>query len=296
MLFRSVATQNLSAGGPWASFIRDNKSASVAEKIARVNAWVNGRLTLTDDLVEFGRADYWAPAASSLRLGKEIYAAGETLKNVYFPATAIISLLYTMEDGRSAEIGVVGNDGILGIAVFMGGESVPNRAVVQSEGVAFRMRAQVLVSAFRRLGILQQVLLRYTLSLIAQMSQTAVCNRLHSVEQQLCRWLLLSHDRLPSNELIMTQELIADMLGVRREAVSQHAAHLQDAGLISYHRGHIAILDRAGLEARVCECYGVVLSEVEHLMGLGAPKTIPLVAKSSTLMCGPAQTGPENLI
>ena len=205
-----------------------------------------------------------------LRLGEEIYAAGETLKFVYFPTTAIVSLLYTMEDGRSAEIGVVGNDGILGIAVFMGGESVPNRAVVQSEGIAFRVPAHVLASEFRRAGTLQQILLRYTQSLIAQMSQTAVCNRLHSVEQQLCRWLLLSHDRLPSNELIMTQELIADMLGVRREAVSQQAARLQDAGLISYHRGRITILDRAGLEARVCECYGVVRREGNRLLNPGA--------------------------
>ena len=201
----------------------------------------------------------------SLALGEEIYAAGQALKYVYFPSTAIISLLYTMEDGRSAEIGVVGNDGILGIAVFMGGESVPNRAVVQSEGFAFRMRAEELASEFRRAGILQRILLRYTQSLIAQMSQTAVCNRLHSVEQQLCRWLLLSHDRLPSNELVMTQELIADMLGVRREAVSHQAGRLQTAGLISYHRGRITILDRAGLEARACECYGVVHREAERL-------------------------------
>jgi CRP-like cAMP-binding protein len=201
----------------------------------------------------------------SLPLGEEIYAAGQALKYVYFPSTAIISLLYTMEDGRSAEIGVVGNDGILGIAVFMGGESVPNRAVVQSEGFAFRMRAEVLALEFRRVGILQRVLLRYTQSLIAQMSQTAVCNRLHSVEQQLCRWLLLSHDRLPSNDLVMTQELIADMLGVRREAVSHQAGRLQSAGLISYHRGRITILDRVGLEERACECYGVVRREAERL-------------------------------
>ena len=204
---------------------------------------------------------------TQLGLGEEIYGAGETLKYVYFPTTAIVSLLYTMEDGRSAEIGVVGNDGILGIAVFMGGDSVPNRAVVQSEGVAFRLPAHVLASEFRRAGTLQRILLRYTQSLIAQMSQTAVCNRLHSVEQQLCRWLLLSHDRLPSNELVMTQELIADMLGVRREAVSHQASLLQDAGLISYHRGRITILNRAGLEARVCECYGVVRLEANRLMG-----------------------------
>jgi CRP-like cAMP-binding protein len=209
-------------------------------------------------------------SAIPLRLGEEIYAAGETLKYVYFPTTAIVSLLSTMEDGRSAEIGVVGKDGILGIAVFMGGESVPNRAVVQSEGVAFRMGAHVLASEFRRAGVLQRILLRYTQSLIAQMSQTAVCNRLHSVEQQLCRWLLLSHDRLPSNELGMTQELIADMLGVRREAVSHQARRLQDAGLIRYHRGSITILDRAGLEARVCECYSVVRREADRLMSQGA--------------------------
>jgi CRP-like cAMP-binding protein len=211
-----------------------------------------------------------------LHLGEQLYAAGEALEYVYFPATAIVSLLYTMEDGRSAEIGIVGNDGILGIAVFMGGESVPNRAVVQSGGVAFRMHAHVLAAEFRQAGALQRVLLRYTQSLIAQMSQTAVCNRLHSVEQQLCRWLLLSLDRLPSDELIMTQELIADMLGVRREAVSHEAARLQDAGLIKYHRGHITILDRAGLEARACECYGVVRREAKRLLNLGSAQNIIL--------------------
>jgi CRP-like cAMP-binding protein len=230
----------------------------------------------------------------SLRLGEEIFGAGEARRHLYFPTTAIISLLYTLEDGRSAEIGVVGNDGVLGISIFMGGESLPNRAVVQSAGVAFRMPASTLMSEFYRSGIFQRVLLRYTLSFIAQMSQTAVCYRLHSVEQQLCRWLLLRHDRLlPSNELIMTQELIADVLGVRREAVSQHAARLQDAGIISYHRGHIAILDRAGLEARGCECYGVIRREVERLTHMGLK---PLLRKPRTkphrLMCGPAQTGP----
>ena len=201
-----------------------------------------------------------------LRLGEEICGPGQSLKHVYFPTTAVISLLYTVEDGTSAEIGIVGNDGILGITVFMGVDSVPNRAVVQSAGVAFRMQAVVLASEFRRAGVFQRLLLRYTQSLITQISQTAVCNRLHSVEQQLCRWLLLSHDRLPSNELIMTQNLIADMLGVRREAVSHEASRLHDAGLIDYHRGHITILDRAGLEARVCECYGVVRREAERLM------------------------------
>ena len=177
-----------------------------------------------------------------------------------------MSLLYTMVDGASAEIGIVGNDGILGIALFMGGDSVPNRAVVQSAGAAFRMRAPMLTSEFRRGGDFQRLLLRYIQSLIAQMSQTAVCNRLHSVEQQLCRWLLLSHDRLPTNELIMTQELIGNMLGVSREAVSHEAARLQGAGLIDYHRGHITVRDRSGLEAKVCECYAVVRRETERLM------------------------------
>ena len=205
-----------------------------------------------------------------LPLGEEIYAAGETLKYVYFPTTAIVSLLHTMEDGRSAEIGVVGIRRHPRHCRFHGWRERPNRAVVQSEGVAFRMPAHVLASEFRRAGTFQRVLLRYTQSLIAQMSQTAVCNRLHSVEQQLCRWLLLSHDRLQSNELVMTQELIADMLGVRREAVSHQAARLQDAGLISYQRGRITILDRAGLEARVCECYSVVRREADRLMSHGA--------------------------
>jgi CRP-like cAMP-binding protein len=202
----------------------------------------------------------------ALRLGQEIYGPGQTLDYAYFPTTAVVSLLYTMEDGASAEIGIVGNDGILGIALFMGGDSVPNRAVVQSAGAAFRMRAHVLASEFRRGGDFQRLLLRYIQSLIAQMSQTAVCNRLHSVEQQLCRWLLLSHDRLPTNDLIMTQELIGNMLGVSREAVSHEAARLQAAGLIDYHRGHITIRDRSGLEARVCECYAVVRRETERLM------------------------------
>lgn len=202
----------------------------------------------------------------ALHLGQEIYGPGQALDYAYFPTTAVVSLLYTMEDGTSAEIGIVGNDGILGIALFMGGDSVPNRAVVQSAGGAFRMLAHVLASEFRRAGDFQRLLLRYTQALIAQMSQTAVCNRLHSVEQQLCRWLLLSHDRLPSNELVMTQELIGDMLGVRREAVSHEASRLQRAGLIDYHRGHITIVDRLGLEARVCECYEVVRREAERLL------------------------------
>jgi CRP-like cAMP-binding protein len=203
----------------------------------------------------------------SLLLGQVIYESGERLDHIYFPTTSIVSLLYTMEDGTSAEIGVVGNDGVVGIALFMGGETTPNRAVVQSAGYSLRMKPNVLKEEFRRGGPLQLVLLRYTQALITQMSQTAVCNRLHSVDQQLCRWLLLSHDRLDSNELTMTQELIANMLGVRREGVTVAAGHLQAAGLIQYHRGKITISDRAGLEARACECYQVVRNECERLLG-----------------------------
>ena len=202
----------------------------------------------------------------SLQLGQEIYGPGQTLHYVYFPTTAVLSMLCTMENGGTAEMAIIGNDGILGIAVFMGGESVPNRAVVQIAGAAFRMPAHTLASEFRRGGAFQRLLLRYTQCLIAQISQTAVCNTLHSKEQRLCRWLLLCHDRLQSDDLVMTQELIGEMLGARREAVSHVATRLQTAGLIEYHRGHITILDRPGLEAAVCECYGVVRREIERLM------------------------------
>jgi len=201
-----------------------------------------------------------------LALGKVIYEADETLTHVYFPTTAIVSLLYTMENGSSAEMGVVGCDGVVGIAVFMGGDTTPNRAVVQSAGHAYRMELKDFRDEFRRVGELHRLLLLYTQSLLTQMSQTAVCNRLHSVEQQLCRWLLLSHDRLESDELIMTQELIANMLGVRREGVSVAAHRLQGAGLIRYKRGHLTILDRPGLESEVCECYQVVKTECDRLL------------------------------
>jgi CRP-like cAMP-binding protein len=204
---------------------------------------------------------------SPLLLGQVIYESGERLDHIYFPTTSIVSLLYMMEDGTSAEIGVVGNDGVVGIALFMGGETTPNRAVVQSEGQSLTLDPGVLMQEFRRGGPLQLLLLRYTQALITQMSQTAVCNRLHSVDQQLCRWLLLSHDRLESNELTMTQELIANMLGVRREGVTVAAGHLQSAGLIYYQRGKITIIDRAGLEARACECYQVVRNEFMRLLG-----------------------------
>lgn len=203
----------------------------------------------------------------SLSLGEVIYESGEQMDYVYFPTTAIISLLYIMKNGATAEIGVVGNDGVVGLALFMGGDTTPNRAIVQSAGKVVRMKAKVLRDEFAHGGKFQHLLLRYTQALITQISQTAVCNRLHSVEQQLCRWLLLSHDRLPSNRLTMTHELIANMLGVRREGITHAAKQLQDAGLISYVRGDMTILNRQGLEASVCECYEVVKDEYHRLLG-----------------------------
>ena len=203
----------------------------------------------------------------SFALGEVVYEFGGHLDYVFFPTNSIVSLLYTMENGSSAEMGLTGNEGVVGIALFMGGGTMPNRAVVQSAGDALRMKAKVLQDEFARGGKFQQLLLRYTQALITQISQTAVCNRLHSVEQQLCRWLLLSHDRLQTDELVMTQELIAAMLGVRREGVTVAAGRLQDAGAISYVRGHIQILDREKLEATVCECYVVVKDEFDRLLG-----------------------------
>jgi CRP-like cAMP-binding protein len=199
-------------------------------------------------------------------LGEVLYESGASLRHVYFPTTSIISLLYVMEDGAPAEIAIVGNEGMLGISLFMGGETTPSRAVVQSAGYGYRLKADVLKQEFGRFGNLMHLLLRYTQALITQMSQTAVCNRHHSVDQQLCRWLLLSLDRLASNELSMTQELIANMLGVRREGVTEAAGKLQDAGLIHYRRGRITVLDRVGLEARSCECYRVVKTEFDRLL------------------------------
>jgi CRP-like cAMP-binding protein len=203
----------------------------------------------------------------SMPLGKVIYESGIELKHVFFPAPGcIVSMLYVMLDGSSAEIAVVGDEGMVGIALFMGGGTTPSRALVQSSGQAFRLEAKALKREFARHSDLQILLLRYTQALITQMSQTAVCNRHHSLEQQLCRWLLLSQDRLPTNELTMTQELIANMLGVRREGVTGAAGKLQAAGLIHYSRGRITIVDRPGLEARVCECYAVVKTEYERLL------------------------------
>jgi CRP-like cAMP-binding protein len=199
-------------------------------------------------------------------LGEVLYESGGRLDHVYFPTTCIVSLLYVLEDGASAEIAVVGNEGILGISLFMGGETTPSRAQVQSAGFGYRLKAPLLKQEFNRAGPVLRLLLRYTQALITQMTQTAVCNRHHSVEQQLCRWLLLSIDRLSSNSLNMTQELIANMLGVRREGVTGAAGNLQRAGLIRYHRGRIDVIDRPGLEKAVCECYAVVKAEFDRLL------------------------------
>ena len=225
----------------------------------------------TNDIIAALPEYEWARLKDNLELielplGKVLYESGATLTHVYFPTTAIVSLLYVMEDGDSAEIAVVGSEGIVGIALFMGGESTPSRAVVQSAGWAFRLKSQLLKNEFNRSGFLMHLLLRYTQALITQMSQTAVCNRHHSLDQQLCRWLLLSLDRLMGDELVMTQELIANMLVVRREGGTEAALNLQKAGLIRYTRGHIKVLNRAGLEARTCECYAVVKKEYDRLL------------------------------
>jgi CRP-like cAMP-binding protein len=201
-----------------------------------------------------------------MKLGDVLYESGAALRHVYFPTTCIISLLYVMEDGASAEIAIVGNEGILGISLFMGGDTTPSRAMVQSAGHAYRLKADLLKTEFGRFGPTMHLLLRYTQALITQMAQTAVCNRHHSVDQQLCRWLLLSLDRLQSNQLSMTQELIANMLGVRREGVTEAAGKLQAAGLITYRRGTITVLDRPRLEAQACECYQVVKTEFDRLL------------------------------
>ena len=210
----------------------------------------------------------WLPALEpvDMPLGEVLYESGVAMAHVYFPTTSIASLLYVLEDGASAEIAVVGNEGIVGISLFMGGETTPSRSVVQSAGQGFRMRAQLLKDEFNRSGPVLHLLLRYTQALITQMAQTAVCNRHHSLDQQLCRWLLLSLDRLHGSELTMTQELIANMLGVRREGVTEAALKLQKAGLIRYARGRISVLDRPGLEKRSCECYAVVKKEYDRLL------------------------------
>jgi len=210
----------------------------------------------------------WVPMLepAEMPLGQVLHESGSPMAHVYFPTTSIVSLLYVLQNGASAEIAVVGNEGLVGVSLFMGGETTPSRAVVQSAGRGYRLKSHQLKSEFERAGPIMHLLLRYTQALITQMSQTAVCNRHHSLDQQLCRWLLLSLDRLSGNALVMTQELIANMLGVRREGVTEGALKLQLAGLIRYSRGHITILDRKGLEQRTCECYAVVKREYDRLL------------------------------
>ena len=213
----------------------------------------------------------WRPQleAVDMPLGKVLYESGMKLAHLYFPTTSIVSLLYVMENGASAEIAIVGREGLVGISLFMGGDSTPSRAVVQSAGKGFRLKAGGMMNEFNRSGPVMHLLLRYTQALITQMAQTAVCNRHHTLDQQLCRWLLLSLDRLPSNELVMTQELIANMLGVRREGVTEAAGRLQKDGLIRYQRGRITVLNRDELEVRTCECYAVVKKEYDRLLPRG---------------------------
>jgi CRP-like cAMP-binding protein len=232
--------------------------------IVSPNVDKNSLLSVLPDSI----SERWLPHLELVQmpLGEVVYESGATLSHVYFPTNAIISLLYVMANGASAEIAVVGNEGIVGISMFMGGKSTPSRAVVQSAGESLRIKAEMIESEFNQTGPVRHLLLRYTQALITQMSQTAVCNRHHSLDQQLCRWLLLSLDRLQGNELVMTQELIANMLGVRREGVTEGALKLQNAGLIRYARGHITVLDRVGLERRTCECYAVVKTEYDRLL------------------------------
>src|SRR5450631_2051555 len=223
------------------------------------------RLLAALPAAEFGRL---APHLElfPMLLGDALYEPGSQLQHVYFPTTAIVSLLYVLESGSSAEMAGVGNEGILGISLFMGGDTTPSSAVVQTAGHGYRLQGKLLNEEFNRGGLMQRLLLRYTQALLTQMCQTAACNRHHSIEQQLCRWLLLTLDRLPSNDLIMTQELVASALGVRREGITEAAGKLQRAGVIRYRRGHIAVLERSGLETRACECYAVVKKELNRLL------------------------------
>jgi CRP-like cAMP-binding protein len=219
-----------------------------------------------------------------MRLGEMLYEPGGQLQHAYFPTSAIISLHYVMESGASAESAGVGNEGVVGISLFMGGDTTPSSAVVQTAGHAYRLTSRLLKEEFNRAGLLQRLLLRYTQALMTQMSQTAACTRHHSVEQQLCRWLLLTLDRLPGNELVMTQELVASMLGVRREGITEAAGKLQDVGFIRYRRGHIAVLDRSGLETRACECYAVVKKELGRLLAdVRYRQTVSAVVQSAVV-------------
>ena len=215
-----------------------------------------------------------------LLLGETLYEPGGQLQHVYFPTTSIVSLLYILESGLSAGIASVGNEGVLGISLFMGGDTTPSSAVVQTAGHGYRLKGRLLKEEFNRGGLMQRLLLRYTQALVTQMFQTAACNRHHSIEQQLCRWLLLTLDRLPSNELVMTQELVASTLGVRREGITEAAGNLQRAGYVSYRRGHLSVLDRSGLEKNACECYAVVKKEIARLLSdVRYRQSAPAVAK-----------------
>lgn len=216
----------------------------------------------------------------SLKLGHVLYESGDTMSHIYFPTTAIISLLYIMENGGTAEIGIAGNNGLIGMALFMGGETTTSRAVVQSAGDAVRLTRKDLLDEFKRGGIFQDIMLRYAQSMMTQISQTAVCNRLHTVVQQLCRWLLINHDQLPADKLVMTHDLIANMLGVRREGVTVAAGQLQNQGYIKYSRGTITLLDREGLETFACECYQVVADEYDRLLGDYIPRNTKSVARN----------------
>lgn len=209
----------------------------------------------------------------SLGLGDVLYESGEKMGHIYFPTTAIISMLYIMENGGTAEIGVVGNDGVIGVSLFLGGETTTSRAIVQSAGELLRMKASDLKNEFKKAGRFQELLLRYTQAILTQISQTAVCNRLHSIDQQLCRWLLLSHDRLQSNKLVMTHDLISNMLGVRREGITLAARKLAARKLIANRRGTVTVIDRKGLEAASCECYAIVNAEYNRLLGRGVSRT-----------------------
>jgi CRP-like cAMP-binding protein len=229
-----------------------------------------------------------------LGLGEVVYEAGDSMRHVYFPTNSIVSLLYVMENGASAEISVVGNEGLVGVSLYLGGESTPSRAVVQSAGSAYRMPRPRLKAEFDRHGEFLVVILRYTQCLITQMAQTAVCNRHHSIDQQLCRWLLLSLDRLPTNTLTMTQELIANMLGVRREGVTESAGHLQDLGVIQYKRGRITVLDRPKLEALCCECYAVVKAETDRLLPYGVSPLAALPVRNTHPAHAPAPATTHN--
>jgi CRP-like cAMP-binding protein len=244
------------------------RKTSMGLKLLQTNVALDPKLNGLLAALPYEIWQRWLPDLELIRLplGTVLYEPGDTLSHVYFPTTAIVSLLYVMKNGASAEIAVAGNEGLIGISLFMGGESTPSRAVVQSAGHAFRMKAQTLKGEFAHHGPVLHLLLRYTQALITQMAQTAVCNRHHSVDQQLCRWLLLSLDRLQGDNLVMTQELISNMLGVRREGVTESAIKLQNAGVIRYSRGRITVLDRPGLEKMACECYGVVKAEYDRLL------------------------------